>query len=395
MIWDWTLIIKKEVDTMSTINIPRESTMQEIAQALNLIAISVTGQTPEVSTWASVQRIVRSGFGKKAFPVGSQLRVQHETYGEIIWDVVTHDYDKDPNGRMEHSMTLLSHDCVINSIQFDNTEALYKAETTMAAGTYHFTLLAGYDTSYGGGKTLQFTLTKAVPAGGVVMFPWSYNTQSTATKISTYETQVSTTALETVTVTEGTGGTALGTADGKGALNHTHRIRYGSSNWKESALRQMLNSDKAVGTFWTPQTKYDRPPTWNASIAGFMAGLPADFLEVVGICSHITKSNGIHEEADELNSSYETQDRFWLASYSEVFGGMENNVADGTQYPYYSGALAADRIKYNSSGAARFWWLRSPNPWVTYSVRLVRPDGSVGSDYAHSSLGAAVACAIY
>ena len=96
-----------------------------------------------------------------------------------------------------------------------------------------------------------------------------------------------------------------------------------------------------------------------------------------------------------MNSSYETQDRFWLASYSEVFGGMENNVADGTQYPYYSGALAADRIKYNSSGAARFWWLRSPNPWVTYSVRLVRPDGSVGSDYANSSLGAAVACAIY
>lgn len=34
---------------MSTINIPRESTMQEIAQALNLIAISVTGQTPEIS----------------------------------------------------------------------------------------------------------------------------------------------------------------------------------------------------------------------------------------------------------------------------------------------------------------------------------------------------------
>ena len=32
---------------MSTINIPRESTMQEIAQALNLIAISVTGQTPD------------------------------------------------------------------------------------------------------------------------------------------------------------------------------------------------------------------------------------------------------------------------------------------------------------------------------------------------------------
>ena len=380
---------------MSIFNLPRDTTMQNIAQSLNLIAISVTGQTPEVKTWSSVRRIIRSGFGAKAFPVGSQLRVHHETYGEIIWDVVAHDYDKDPKGRFEHSMTLLSHDCVINSIQFDNTEALYKAETALAAGTYHFSLLAGYDTAYGGGKTLQFTLTKPVPAGGVIMFPWAYNVQSTATMISTYETQASTTALESVSVTEGTGGVDLGMADGKGKLNHSHRIRYGSNNWKESALRQILNSDRAKGTFWVPQTRYDRPPSWNATVDGFMAGLPMEFLDVVGICSHITKTNGIHEESDAINSSYETQDKFWLPSHSEIFGGAENNVADGTQYPYYSGGLAADRIKYNNSGAASYWWSRSPNPWYADSMRLVNPDGSLDGNLASSSRGAAVACAIY
>ena len=378
-----------------TINFPKESTMQEIAQSLQLIAINQMGGGAEVESWQSVQQIIRSGLGPKVFPIGAQLKTTHTTYGEIIWDVVAHDYDKDPKERFEHNMTLLSHDCIINSIQFDNTEALYHADETLAAGTYHFSLLAGYDTTYGGGKTLQFTLTKDVPAGGAIMFPWAWNTQSTVTKISTYETQIGSVALESVVVIEGTGGTDLGIADGKGVLNHTHRIRYGSNNWKESALRQMLNSDKAKGTFWTPQTKYDRPPSWNATVDGFMAGLPADFLEVVGICSHVTKSNGIHEEVDELNSSYETQDRFWLPSYSEVFGGMENNVADGIQYPYYSGGLAADRIKYNSSGAARDWWLRSPNPWDAYYVRLVHPDGSLGNNSARNSLGAAVACAIY
>ena len=153
------------------------------------------------------------------------MRVQHETYGEIIWDVVAHDYDKDPNGRMEHSMTLLSHDCVINSIQFDNTEALYKAETTMAAGTYHFTL--GQDTiPVMGGKTLQFTLTKAVPAGGVVMFHVVVYYGSTATKISTYETVVSTTALETVTVA-GAPGNGSRNRRREGALNHAlHPVRF-------------------------------------------------------------------------------------------------------------------------------------------------------------------------
>lgn len=126
-----------------------------------------------------------------------------------------------------------------------------------------------------------------------------------------------------------------------------------------------------------------------------MAGLPMEFLDAVGTCVHVTKTNGIHEEADELNSSYETQDRFWLPSYSEVIGGMENNVADGTQYPYYSGGLAADRIKYNNSGAVRPWWLRSPLPWNAYNVRLVDPDGSMNDNTAHGSYGAAVACAIY
>ena len=381
--------------TNETINFPKESTMQEIAQSLQLIAINQMGGGAGVESWQSVQQIIRSGLGPKVFPIGAQLKVTHTTYGEVIWDVVAHDYDKDPKGRFEHSVTLLSHDCVINAIQFDNTEALYHAGETLVAGTYHFSLLVGYDTTYGGGKTLQFTLTKDVPAGGVIIFPWAWNTQSTVTKISTYETQSSSVALESVVVTEGAGGTDLGTADGKGTLNHTHRIRYGSNNWKESALRQMLNSGKAKGTFWTPQTKYDRPPTWNTTVDGFMAGLPADFLDVIGICTHITKTNGIHEEANELSSSYETQDRFWLPSYSEVFGGMENNVADGTQYPYYSGGLAADRIKYNNSGAARYWWLRSPNPWDASGVRHVIPDGALGSDGASNSIGAAVACAIY
>ena len=378
-----------------TTNLPRETTMKAISRALQLIAVNQVSGAADVENWQTVQQIIRSGLGPKVFPIGAQLKVTHTTYGEVIWDVVAHDYDKDPKRRFEHSMTLLSHDGVINSIQFDNTEALYHADETLVAGTYHFSLLAGYDTAYGGGKTLQFTLTKDVPVGGVILFPWAWNTQSTATKISTYETQSSSVALESVDVTEGSDGVDLGTADGKGTLNHTHRIRYGSNNWKESALRQMLNSDKAKGTFWTPQTKYDRPPTWNSTVDGFMVGLPTDFLEVVGICAHVTKSNGIHEEADELNSSYETQDRFWPPSYSEVFGGMENNVADGTQYPYYSGGLAADRIKYNNSGAVRSWWLRSPIPWNAYNVRLVDPDGSLNDNTAHGSYGAAVACAIY
>ena len=57
---------------------------------------------------------------------------------------------------------------------------------------------------------------------------------------------------------------------------------YGSNNYKESAIRQLINSDKAAGSVWTPQTNYDRPPNWNTSKAGFLNGLEADFLSAIG-----------------------------------------------------------------------------------------------------------------
>ena len=44
-------------------------------------------------------------------------------------------------------------------------------------------------------------------------------------------------------------------------MNHAHRLRYGSNRYKESAIRQWLNSDKAGGTWWQPQSEFDRPPT--------------------------------------------------------------------------------------------------------------------------------------
>ena len=346
-----------------------------------------------VDSWKVVQQLIKEGHGADVFPIGTQLRCSHSVYGEIIWDVVAHDYNLEESE--QHSMTLLSHDCVVNSIQYDAAEALYYAETQLAAGTYYFSLLSGYDTNYGGGKNIQFILTKPVPAGGVIMFPWAYNTQSTATKISTYSSRESTSALETVTVIEGTSGTNLGTTDGKTAnMNHIHRVRYGSNNWKESAIRQFLNSNVEAGSVWTPQTKFDRPPSWAASTDGFMKGFDDDFLSVVGECNHLTKTNSVFEVDGNLNKLYTTKDRFYLASHSEIFGGSENNLADGTQFPYYNDTTNTDRIKYNAE-TARYWWLRSPHPSNAYYVRFVSTDGSLSNTSAYNSGGVAVACDIY
>ena len=376
-----------------------DDTFAEKMDIMNqFLAAIATGQGGSLkpTSWSDVQALVRKGLASKVFAVGDQLTCQRGST-TLVWDIIGFDIDTPADKQFTHSMTLQLHDCLPGT-QYDAPEALFYCETALAAGTYNFTLLAGYDTTYGGGKTYQFTLTKEVPAGGQITFPWNWNTQASTTKVSTYKSRTDTAAIETVGVTEGTGGTNLGTADGKTTnMNHSHRIRYGSNNWVESAMRQYLNSDKAAGSVWTPQTKFDRPPSWNASTAGFMNGLDADFLAVIGKTTKVTCRNTVTDGG----GSDTTKDKFFLLSRREVFAGNEaSNVTEGEPYPFYSdysdytsANLGADknRIKYRG-GSPQWWWLRTPNTGSGYFVRRVYTDGNLYDGSANGSNGVAPAC---
>ena len=376
-----------------------DDTFAEKMDIMNqFLAAIATGQGGSLkpTSWSDVQALVRKGLASKVFAVGDQLTCQRGST-TLVWDIIGFDIDTPADKQFTHSMTLQLHDCLPGT-QYDASEALFYCETALAAGTYNFTLLAGYDTTYGGGKTYQFTLTKEVPAGGQITFPWNWNTQASTTKVSTYKSRTDTAAIETVGVTEGTGGTSLGTADGKATnMNHSHRIRYGSNNWVESAMRQYLNSDKAAGSVWTPQTKFDRPPSWNASTAGFMNGLDADFLAVIGKTTKVTCRNTVTDGG----GSDTTKDKFFLLSRREVFAGNEvSNVTEGEPYPFYSdysdytsANVGADknRIKYRG-GSPQWWWLRTPDAGNGCYVRSVRTGGNLSSNIASNSGGVAPAC---
>jgi hypothetical protein len=97
-----------------------------------------------------------------------------------------------------------------------------------------------------------------------------------------------------------------------------------------------------------------------------------------------------------------TTEKFFLVSRTEVYGGNENNIAEGVAYPYYSdySDLPApgtgddsNRIKYRN-GSAKYWWLRSPYSGGANGVRFVFPSGAVGSHFATISYGVAPACCI-
>ena len=350
------------------------------------------------TSWANVQALVRAGLHNKVFSIGDQLVCQKGS-SNITWDVIGIDHDTPADSQFTHSLTLQLHDCLSSTMQYDAPEALYYAASGLSAGTYNFTIQSGYDETYGGGKTYQFTLTQDVPVGGQLTFGWANNTQAVNAKITSYSGATSTTQIEQVSVTEGNGGTSLGTTDGTNTnVNHIHRVRFGSNNPLQSALRQFLNSDKSAGNVWTPQTNFDRPPAWAGNTAGFMSDLDSDFLAVTGKVNKTTALNTVTDGGGSVT----LDDKFFLLSRSEVYGGLENNINEGSPYPYYkdysnfseaSEAADINRIKYRN-GTAQLWWLRSPYAVAANSVRGVSTGGIV-SQYSSSGVyGIAPACNI-
>ena len=367
-------------------NLPSAEQIDELNTNLfNLILAEEEGENNlNLTSWSQIQRIVRSGTAAKVFSIGDQLICQRGG-ANLVWDVIGIDHDTPSDPQFTHSMTLQLHDCFPTVLQFDAAEAFYYAENGLAAGTYHFAIDSTYDATYNNLTSYQFTLTQAVPAGGQLCFGWSYGILASAAKVTSYASATSTTAIEQVAVSEGTDGTNLGTLTAAGDfsnnLNSLPRVRYGNSNYKESAIRQWLGSSAAAGSVWTPQTKFDRPPSWVSTVDGFMNGMDSDFLTVLGNVTKVTAKNTVYDGG----GSDTTTDKFFLLSISEVYAGVEvSGVDEGAPYPYYAdhSSLPAmgtgsdsNRIKL-SNDTAQYWWLRTTNKMYNHSVRYVRDNGA-------------------
>lgn len=174
---------------------------------------------------------------------------------------------------------------------------------------------------------------------------------------------------------------------------------FGSHTWKESGLRQWLNSDGDAGTWWTAKTEYDVEPDYASSRAGFLKGLDAEFLSVVG---SVIKETVVKEEGwDELVRETE---KFFLPSITEVYGGEQSGgLAEGVAYPYYadhSDLSAAgtgedsNRIKYKDGSHKQFYFLRSANLMYPHSVWGVNNKGQIQASPASYEHGVAPVCCI-
>lgn len=344
------------------------------------------------TSWAGIRENVKSGYGEILYPVGTDFSVSCPSgapYNDIVFTVVNHRVEND-----EPIMTLLMKH-VIYGIQFDAIQAMICPSEPMPAGTYHFKLLDGYDTAYDGGKYVQFTLANALEAGGQIVINWPHN-QTWIGKNATVYHAFGTTAVETCVMSEGTGGTYLGVADGTvSILNHTHRGRYGSNNYAESAVREWLDSDGAAGEWQTQKTKFQRPCSYNASKAGFVTYLDPEFVAIVRSGSHLNRTNQIFD-LNGTNQAYSTTDKFYLLSNEEVGFTSESGIVCGTVLDFYKEAAQEDKIKYDitSQATARTWWLRLPTPSFASLERFVFSSGALSNYFASAGSGAAAACEI-
>ena len=350
------------------------------------------------TSWNNVQTLVRDDFIDKTVNIADQFTMQ-KSENNLVWDVIGINHDTPSDKKHRNSLTLQLHNCFDTMVQFDAPEAFYYCETGLSAGTYYFVI----DSTYGGAdndySSYQFTLTQAVPVGGQLTFPWDFGLKASTIEVNSFSSATSTTPIEQVGVTEGTSGQGLGTlteaGDFSNNLNSIGRVRRGSNNYKESAIRQWLNSNKTAGSVWKPQTKFDRPPEWVDTLDGFMYGMDADFLSVIGK-THISVLRSDNLGFDEID------DYFFLPAKSEVY--MSGWKGEGEPYPYYSDYSDnpyessddpdSNRVKYTFGGVGE-WWLRTPASLVnTFEVASVSSTGALRRTLVYESCWVAPACNI-
>jgi hypothetical protein len=331
----------------------------------------ITGAIP-LSSWEQLQTKVRAN-DMGDISIGDQYTCERGS-GELTWDVIGKNIDTPANPNLSHALTLRVHSLLPDNLVFDEKEAFYACQTSaLSAGTYYYT---SFSTNY------KFTLTQSVPVGGQLVC-------TDNTTLKSYASRSSTTPIETVSVTSGSSGTNLGTLAANtrsGNLNTDYRRKWGSNDWKESAIRQWLNSDKPAGQWWTPQNPWDRPPAYADTANGFLYDLDPEFLRVIGKTRVTTKY--FDTSTGAINGTYITEDYFFLMSASQV---DSNYSGEGTKYTPYSDN--ASRILYKN-GSASSYWLRSPY-WVnSRSVQHVGSGGGMYNTDSYVSIGVVPACNI-
>lgn len=320
-----------------TVNIPRESTMQEISQTLQVLAFSQVAKLENVSTWSQLSGLSKNGYLQKIFDYGDQIiekwtdTAASKEY-EFPWQITHFENVELEDGEVVPGTFLEAHYTTPFGLQFSN-RAFLRCPDGLTAGTYNVTLGATWGSKDAQeGTTWQFTLTQDVPAGGSVAGFTQMPDSAAATWKATSYAADGIAKIETVPITSGSDGTSLGTmelAARSGNLNSMQETGYGCNRWKKSAARQWLNSTQPKGRWWAKQDDWDIAPDQLATKDGFLCGMPSDMLAALKTVKVTTLANTVNDGG----VTDITYDRVFLASMSQMNVNMSKE--EGAVHEYW------------------------------------------------------------
>lgn len=366
--------------------------------------------------WNTVKNIVASDLSQQVFSIGDQF-IMNWSDGTTDYlahaDITAFGTKRDRAGNILPKMTLQWHFTLPFGTTYNARSAFYVAgEGGLPAGTYNVTMGYSHGTVVNG-KTYQFTLTKALPAGGQLLgFFGVWDKKPEQWKVYNCESATATSISETVSVIEGSEGTNLGTFlsnKPNGDLNSLQRCAYGSNRPDDSDVFQYLNSDAAkFGDVWKPRDKFDHIPCAPFADApldtkqGFLKGFSDDFLSVIGglqvdTCTNYVCDGGTSGEPNIVTC----YPKFYLPSLEEMnivcneasVNGKEgevwpyNRLASGsnTRLPLWQTFPQLRSYAINAKTTPQSVFLRSPNRGNACSVFCVYSSGILG--YASACYG--------
>lgn len=372
-----------------------------------LVAAESTA-TP-VATLNEIHEIVRSGEAANVFSIGDQINVNYNdgTNDYVLpFDIVHFGNVELHDGEIVPGMFIQCH-YAMEGVQFDQNEAFYVVpEEGLAAGTYNIIMGNNWGSNVVKDKSYEFTLTESYVEGDLLQLGTASSEVSglpdtapanwrvrTYKKDGTTPASMAATPTEILTLTEGSGGTNLGTLSsstpyGTSGLNNMQRSGYGYNRWSQSALRQRLNSAAAAGSWWTAKNPYDRRPNELATLRGFMAGFDGAFLNILKPIKVVTALNTVTDSG--IGTSEITYDTFFPASLEQEYIVPQASGVEGEYWEYWkrrlgisspqaqgSGGALAEHIRYayNAKTSAQSCRLRSAFRGAALSVWSVSTSG--------------------
>ena len=332
---------------------------------------------------------VANGYAEEKYPVGTQLitswdrvaadgtKTHYEPELNIVHyeKVSVKDKESDSSDRTSNVMYLEWDKTIPDGIALCIPQALQCFDGTggapdgLPAGTYCIKMKAPnggttYRTRWNG-KYVKFTLSKAIPAGGILKLncsDWNGTSDSAiAIHFITYNGDAENSAkIEEVSVSTASDaqpsgtkylGEVWGSDVGYGQLNHPEACYYGDNTWANSDLRQWLNGDGK--DWWTKKTRYNRKPNSVNSLQGYLTGLDTELKNNMKLIKNTTIGSNIKYP----NQKFITYDKVFLHSFNQSNITTAHSAQfdnEGLRWDYYK-KLASGVSNLDSAGRFRIW----------------------------------------